>query len=162
MTVKAVLAKAHEELRDNPTIQHQLTEIQKLLDTRELPMKENTINFVSIQGIYDADKKSIFLISLFINNMTRPVNEIHAELRLHLEREGVQLATITLNFGKEFIGVLNPQEAMMIHLQIPARGLQQDEESFYGDEFVGRLEEVRVTFADGEGEDAGNVEETEE
>lgn len=146
MTLKLVLPKAQVEMLRQTSVRGLLEEFQKEADCLDLSSSEE-ISFLPVHGLYDNFEKSIFLISLFVNNTSRPVNEIDGELHLFLQREGVHIGGLQVQLRKEFIGCLGPKEAMMIHLKVPTKGLHR-EEAFDGSEFIDSFHNVHVGYAD--------------
>ena len=55
-----------------------------------------------------------------------------------------QIAKTTIDFDEPFMGILNPEEALLVHLGIPVKGLSNDE-NFMASDISGNFEDVRIT-----------------
>lgn len=49
-----------------------------------------------------------------------------------------------IDFDEPFMGTLNPEEALLVHLGIPVKGLKNDE-NFMVSDIHGNFEDVRIT-----------------
>ena len=110
----------------------------------DLPFQKDTINFVFIKGMYLDSEKRMLTACLFVNKMDKPISELHGVLRLHFKSRKAQIAKTTIDFDEPFMGILNPEEALLVHLGIPVKGLSNDE-NFMASDISGNFEDVRIT-----------------
>ncbi len=145
MSIKVVLAKAHQGQIEDVEIKKELCSVEEELNKVDLPFKEDTINFVFIKGIYLHGEKKMLTACLFVNRMDKPIIGLHGVLRLNFKNKKAQIAKTTLDFDEPFMGTLNPNEALLVHTGIPVKGLSDDENFMFSD-ISGGFEDVRVTF----------------
>ena len=65
---------------------------------------------------------------------------------IHTNTEGIQFAKTTIDFDEEFMGVLCDNEGLLVHLNIPVRGLEGNR-TFTEKELEVQFADVRVTYA---------------
>lgn len=146
MSVKVVLAKAHQAQIEDEEIKKELLSVESELNKVELPFQENTVNFVFVKGIYLHRDRKMLTACLFVNKTGKPITELHGVLRLNFKNRKAQIAKTTVDFDAPFMGLLNPDEALLVHLGIPVKGLSNDE-NFMISDLVGSFEDVRITMS---------------
>jgi hypothetical protein len=145
MAIKVTLAKAHQSQLDDVEIKKELCSVEAELNKVELPFQKDTINFVFIKGMYLNSEKKMLTACLFVNKMDKLITELHGVLRLSFKNRKGQIAKTTVDFDEPFMGTLNPDEALLVHLGIPVKGLSEDE-NFMSSDISGNFEDVRVTM----------------
>jgi hypothetical protein len=145
MSIKVVLAKAHRAQLEDVEIKRELCSIQDELNRVELSFKEDTVNFVFVKGMYLHDERKMLTVCLFVNKMDKPITELHGVLRLKFQDRTALIAKTTVDFDEPFIGMLNPSEALLVHIGIPVKGLTADE-NFTISNITGSFDNVRVTM----------------
>lgn len=144
MAIKVILAKAHRGQIEDAEIKKELCSVEAELNRVGLPFREGTVNFVFIKGIYLDGEKKMLTACLFVNKMDKPISELHGVLRLRFRSKKAQIAKTTIDFDEPFMGTLNPEEALLVHLGIPVKGLKNDE-NFMVSDIHGNFEDVRIT-----------------
>lgn len=144
MAIKVILAKAHRGQIEDAEIEKELCSVEAELNRVGLPFREGTVNFVFIKGIYLDSEKKMLTACLFVNKMDKPISELHGVLRLRFRSKKAQIAKTTIDFDEPFMGTLNPEEALLVHLGIPVKGLKNDE-NFMVSDIHGNFEDVRIT-----------------
>lgn len=144
MAIKVILAKAHRGQIEDGEIKKELCSVEAELNRVGLPFREGTVNFVFIKGIYLDSEKKMLTACLFVNKMDKPISELHGVLRLRFRSKKAQIAKTTIDFDEPFMGTLNPEEALLVHLGIPVKGLKNDE-NFMVSDIHGNFEDVRIT-----------------
>ena len=142
MTVKVKVAKVHEEQLQDENIKRELKDIQNYFNTTDFNYAENTINFVFIKGIYSHIKRAMLVVGVYVNNTKDDIYGFSSKLRLKFINIDGQIATVNSAFDENFIGKLQPEEGMLIHLEVPVRGLNKDEE-FSIKDISGMLDEIK-------------------
>lgn len=142
MTVKVKVAKVHEEQLQDENIKRELEDIQKYFNSTDFNYAENTINFVFIKGIYSHIKRAMLVVGVYVNNTKDDIYGFSSKLRLKFINIDGQIATVNSAFDENFIGKLQPEEGMLIHLEVPVRGLNKDEE-FSIKDIAGMLDEIK-------------------
>lgn len=145
MAIKVVLAKAHQAQLEDSEIERELCSIEGEINRVELSFKEDTINYVFIKGIYLHSERKLLTACLFVNKMDKPITELHGVLRMNFHDRNALVAKTTIDFDEPFIGSLNPDEALLVHIGIPVKGLTEDE-NFTISDIAGSFENVRVTM----------------
>lgn len=144
MAIKVTLAKAHQVQIEDAEIKKELCSIEAELNKVDLPFQKDTINFVFIKGMYLDGEKKMFTACLFVNKMDKSISELHGVLRLVFKSRKAQIAKTTIDFDEPFMGTLNPDQALLVHLEIPVKGLSNDE-NFMVSDISGNFEDVRIT-----------------
>ena len=91
-------------------------------------------------------KKQILHLFLLIR---KPIKELHGEIRINVESKEVKFAKTTIDFDEKFIGILQHNEGMLVHIDIPTRGLCSDT-LFTTNELNVQFTNVRITYVDEE------------
>jgi hypothetical protein len=141
--IKIVVAEAHKLQLDNSAVSDELNEVQAYFDQNKFDFQENTINFVFLKGEYSQIKRTMVVMGVFVNKISPIVFSFNAKLKLKFKDLKAQIATTKVTFPQEFIGELNYNEGMLFHIEIPVKGLEQDEQFKFSD-IDGQLVEVEV------------------
>ncbi len=144
MAIKVTLAKAHQTQTEDAEIKKELCSVEAELNKVDLSFQKDTINFVFIKGMYLNCEKKMITVCLFVNKMDKSISELHGILRLKFKKNNAQIAKTTIDFDESFIGKLNPDEALLVHLGIPVKGMSNDE-NFMASDISGNFEDVRIT-----------------
>ena len=148
MAIKVILASAHQAQLADADVKKELLSVEEELNKVDLPFQKDTVNFVFIKGIYLNREKKMLTACLFVNKMDKPITELHGALRLRFRNGEAQMAKTTVDFDEPFMGTLHPDEALLVHLGIPVKGLSEDE-NFKASDISGSFGDVRVTFCQG-------------
>lgn len=125
MNVKLKVAQPHEGQLKDQDLKREFNEIQRLVNQFEY--KEDTINFVVVKGIYKHIERRMVIACVFINKLGYPIKELHGEVRLRFKERVAQAAKATIDLDEIFMGNLNNDEALLVHIGLPVKGLQADE-----------------------------------
>lgn len=145
MAIEIVVAQAHKGQLDDKEIKREYESIKKAFKSIDFEYKSDTVNFVFINGIYNNFEKKMTTACVFVNKTDKPIKELHGELRLHFNDINALIAKTTINFDEEFMGAINADEGLLVHLNIPVKGLTEDMD-FSIDDISGNFDGVRVTF----------------
>lgn len=126
MAITIKIAKEHENQLKDKDIKREVSEVQKFFDTANFDYTKGTINFVMLKGIYSHIKRSILVIGVFINKTDSSIYGISSKLNLKFKKVNAQIMTIETTFPEEFIGKLDVDEGLLVHLEIPTIGLSND------------------------------------
>lgn len=141
--IKIIVAQAHKNQLDNPTVSNEINEVQNYFNTESFKFKDNTINFVFLSGEYSQIKRTMLVMGVFVNKMDTPILAFNTKLRLQFKTVPAQIATAKLSFPEEFIGELGVNEGLIFHLEIPVKGLEQDRIFNFSD-IEGKMDDVEV------------------
>ena len=147
--LKLKTAKAYESFLGDENLKREFDMLAEAFSAHEFNLTSGTVNAVLLGVSYVNIEKKLHVEIAFANMMEETINEIHAKLFLNLKNIEAEVAVATVDFDAEFLGELKNKEAVYLNLKIPVRGLKEDRE-FTASEYTGRLDEVRVSFAEKE------------
>lgn len=139
------VAEAHKsQLRDSD-IAHEIESVQDYISNFQGVFPENQICFMFIKGYYNHQERAMRSACLFVNRLSAPIKELHGEVRLRFtDRDGI-IAKMTVDFNEEFMGTLESNHALLVHVGIPVKGLKEDS-VVNSSEVSGDFDSIRVTF----------------
>ena len=143
MAINIVVAKAHQNQLQDTGVQQEIDSISQEINKLNFNFKDNTINFVFIKGLYVHTERKMTTVGIFVNKMSS-INELHGELRLKFSYENAVIAKTTINFDEQFMGVINKDDALLVHFNIPVKGLMMDKEFSFSD-INGSFDNIRIT-----------------
>lgn len=126
MEVKIKIAKKHESQLEDKDIKREVDEVQEFFNTANFEYSDGTINFVMLKGIYSHIKRSILIVGVYVNKTDSCVYGISSELNLKFTNIDAKIMTPNTIFPEEFIGKLEVDEGLLVHLDIPVIGLNGD------------------------------------
>jgi len=144
MAIKVVVARAHTLQLGDSEIKKEIESISEGLNNTQIEYADNAINFVFIKGIYNHVNRKILTVCLFVNKTDKVLTELHGELRMKFNGKNAVIAKSTINFDEPFMGILNPDDALLVHLNVPVKGLTEDGE-FTVKDISGSFDNVRIT-----------------
>lgn len=147
MSIKIKVAELHKQQIENVEVQKELESIQNYFDSETLELTDDTINFVFVKGDYNHIKRTMVVIGIYINNTIKRISGIESTLRLRFKNLDAHLAVVSGFYPPEFLGVLEPKEGVLLHLEIPVKGLKEDR-VFTVKEIEGHLENIKLLISD--------------
>lgn len=84
---------------------------------------------------------------VFVNNLENPISELHGIMKFYSTMENVEFAKTTINFDANFMGEVFVDEAILVHFNIPVKGMKSNME-FKTNDLKCVFEEVRVTYVE--------------
>lgn len=126
MKIKIKVAKAQENQLKNKEIAMEVKEVQKLFDTSNFSYSNGTVNFVILKGIYSHIKRSMCVIGVYVNKSDSCIWGLGCTLDLKFRNIDAKIMTADIAFPTEFIGSLDIDEGLLIHLDVPVIGLSED------------------------------------
>ena len=144
MAQNIVVANAHKHQLLNPEIKKEFDSISDVYSNADFKFKDGTVNLVFVKGIYLHTERKMITAFLLVNKMTKSIKEIHGEIKLSFVSQNAQIAKSVIDFDEDFLGVLSANDALLVHLGIPVRGLDADAEFTFKD-IRGNLDSLRVT-----------------
>ncbi|MBQ8148189.1 MAG: hypothetical protein IJ040_05295 [Lachnospiraceae bacterium] len=143
MTIK--LVKEHEAQLKKPEIQAELKAAQDMINRLPNQLTAPTVYLVFGGGTYRDFEKKMTSVLIFLNNTGKTLKAFRAVIRLKSQIPGVQIAKATMEFDHDFLGDLAPQEGVLVHLNIPVKGLNEDYE-FAANEITGEVSDVEIVY----------------
>jgi hypothetical protein len=147
MPITIVLAKAHTIHLQDEELRQEYESIRHAFLSIPLNYQEGTINFVFLKGVYSDFDKKMTTVCVFVNKLGKPIKEIHGVLKLRFRSVDAEIAAATMDFDEDFTGILQPDEGLLFHINLPVKGLGKDQEFFIQD-IEGFFDEVRFTPAE--------------
>lgn len=145
MAINVVLAKAHQQQLSDGDIKKELDSVASEINRVDLSYADGTVNFVFVKGLYDHNERKMITVALFVNKTHSSISEIHGVLKMKYKNQFAKIAKATINFDEPFMGTLKHDEALLVHIGIPVKGLTGDM-SFKISDIIGSFEDVRVTM----------------
>lgn len=146
MGIVLKVADAHMNQLSDPEIKKEYDSIQTGLDNNSFNFKDGTVNFIFVKGIYLHTERKMVTACVFVNKYGKSISELHGELRLKFKERNALIAKATVDFDKDFIGALEQDQALLVHLNIPVKGLEEDE-IFTISDITGSFDGIKVTEA---------------
>jgi len=141
--INLVLAKAHREQGQLNEVKTELEGIGSILNTMG-GLVDNSINFVFCGGSYSHKNRTMNIGCVFVNKYPDTINELHGVIRLKFKNENAIIAKTTLDFDEKFMGEIEKDSALLVHFNVPVRGLEEDK-NFKPSEIECSFDDVRVT-----------------
>lgn len=143
--IQIKLAKAHSFQYKNQEIKKELDSIQCAINEMKIQLDKEAVYMVFIKGIYDDFNKKMTTALVFINNTGKAITELGGVVRLKAKEPQIHIAKATINFDEPFLGEINDKEGILIHLNIPVKGLNKNR-IFEANEIMGEISNVKVTY----------------
>lgn len=143
MSVKIKIAKSREAALNDEEVMKELQGVQEFFDTADFKYEANTINFVLLKGFYYHLKRATCIVGVFVNKTGISINEIKGTLNFKFRNLNAQIMNVDLNFPEEFMGCINDNEGLLVHMNIPTAGLNKDE-VFDIRDLSGELSNVKI------------------
>lgn len=151
MNISVITALSQREQLLDPSVKEELDSIQQAVDRLDPQLEEGKVYFLFVKGLYRHSSRKMTTACLFINMLDEAICELHGVLRIRLENRSAVVAKTTIDFDKDFMGECRPREALLVHLNIPVKGLSSDETISAG-QAQSSFDEVRVSFINQETE----------
>ncbi|SFI09794.1 hypothetical protein SAMN04487830_12227 [Pseudobutyrivibrio sp. OR37] len=145
MEIKVIVAKQHEKQLENETAARIIKTVEEQLNANKIEYQENTINYIYLDGLYQHKNRSMLTAGVFLNALDKKVTAIKGTLRLKYKNESASIAKAMIDFDNEYMGELNPGEALYFEINIPVKGLSEDKE-FKIVDIEGTFEDVIVHY----------------
>ncbi len=143
-TFQVKVAEAHKEQLSDFELQREIRDVQTFLSSVNVDSVENAVAFLFLEGRYDDFEKKMSSVMLFLNGTGKPIKELRGTLRLKTDGP-VQFAKASIAFDQPFMGVLQDHEALLIHMNIPVRGLRENR-VFKASDIEADFSEVQVKY----------------
>ncbi|WLV24280.1 hypothetical protein QR721_11630 [Aciduricibacillus chroicocephali] len=143
--IKVVMAKAHEGQREDPDIQREIQDVQKFFDQNDFAFEKETLYFVILRGLNLQIERKLRLAGAFVNKTGLPIEGFRADMKLNVKSDvQAQFAEVHLEIDDNFLGRLEPDEAIVLHIDIPAEGLDPAKQIYGATELAGALENLEL------------------
>lgn len=131
MKMRAVVPARFQAQLEREDARRELADVQAFLDTSGIDYGDGAVEFTPLAASYVHAERLVHLVCLFANTLGYPIDELHGVLRLAVSADdtqhaGARFATMTFDFDHGFMGTLQHGEAMLVHVNVPAKGLHED------------------------------------
>lgn len=126
MKYKVVIPDSKSIFAESEDVKREIHDVQAYLDKGMMEFEDGIINLGVLAGEYEHDARSMNVMCLLANGLDIPIEELHGTIILKLAKHEALVARTTFDFSKDFMGVLQPHQAMLIHFTVPVKGLLED------------------------------------
>lgn len=141
------LANAHQNQLRDFDVKREVSSIQEYVNFSKLDLEDNAVCLMCLRGYYDNFSKRTNTVFVFINHTGKAINEMHGVIRLHTESKDVQFARATIDFDEVFMGTLQHNDGLLVHLSIPTRG-KNENIVFTTKNLEAQFTDIRVTYVE--------------
>jgi len=142
--IKAVLPLAYDQMYEDSSVKNELLKVQEYFDHTDLEMTDPSLYFIALKGAYTHISRKLFLIAVFTNNTGKLLKAFKATVKLKIAHHTAELAETQVSFPPEFLGVFHPNEGMLVHINIPVRGLEKDQ-IFEARDFISEVTNITIS-----------------
>lgn len=126
--VKIVVAGKHENYLNESKFDKEVQDVQNYFDTADFHFKEDTISFVFLKGRYQKVTQKMLVAGVYVNWTNKKIIALKSSLRLRLKGKNTKIAVMHSTFPPDLLGILNSGEGLLVHLEIPVIGLDEDQD----------------------------------
>ena len=141
------LVEAHQNQLRDFDVKKELRSIQSYISQLKVELDEKSIYILVLKAIYDNYSKRATTVMVFINNMEKSIKELHGIVEIEVVNYDEEFARATLNIDEKFMVKVENKEAILIHLDIPVKGLTEDK-VFEQNDLEVKFTDVRVTYVE--------------
>lgn len=138
------LPKALEYQIEDADIQKELLSVEEYIQRIDFG-EEECIIVVPLRGSYNDFEKRMNTAIVFVNRLKETISELHCRISFPSDLDDVQIANMTVDFDKNFLGLMGANEAVLAHFNVPVKGLTGDR-VFTTRELACSVYDVRVTY----------------
>ena len=131
------------EMGELEELEANLHVVQEYFDTTKLDLSIPTLYFIPLRGDYMQHTQEMFLFGAFVNRHENPILSFSARVRMQTDVADMEIATLTLDFPQDFVGMLHTNEALWVTLTVPVRGLDEDR-TFEAYQFISEMSDVTL------------------
>lgn len=143
ITIK--LANAHQNQLKDFDVKKEIKSIEEYINSSEFKLSNDSICLMCLRGYYDDFSKKTNTVFVFINRLRKPIKEIHGQIRIKVESKDVKFAKSIIDFDEAFMGTLEHDEGMLVHISIPTRGVFSDT-VFTTNELNVQFTDIRIAY----------------
>ncbi|KYG26015.1 hypothetical protein [Alkalihalobacillus trypoxylicola] len=147
--IKIKPAKAHEQQIENEEVLKEIEDVQLYFDQNNLPLKDHSINYVVLRGLYEPIDKTMMLVGVFVNNSHSTITALQGSMQISLrENSEVTFPKMDFKFPPEFLGELHHNEGFIVHVKVPTQGLESEKRVYQTTELLGKIEDIQIIKVD--------------
>ncbi len=141
--ITVIVPKQYEYQLSDPDTAREVRDVQEYFDRSDFSFAEEEISFVFLKGFYRHIKRKMLVVGVYVNKTNQPLLGLKSTLRLEFQNNPAEIAAMHVLFPFDFTGKIQPDEGMLVHLEIPVRALQKDQTFGTGD-VTGELCDVEI------------------
>lgn len=146
MHPNVVLPKVYSDQMELEDVRREVRSVQEYLDSEDALLDSDAIRLVLLRADYRHFMRKMRTVCVLVNCLDGPIVKLRGVARMSLrDFPKARIAKVTVDFDEDFMGVLHDGDALLVHFDIPVKGLREDR-SFTGKDFLGSFEEVKVAF----------------
>ena len=145
--IKLVLPKAHQNLELPPGVKREMSDVQRELDNKGGRLPTGKINFIISKGFYKHEEKVMRIASVIVNTTDKDIIALEMRLLFQLRNNSrAEFAPMHAVLDKDFLGVINSNEAFILHIDVPAENVGDKDMIFQPNQLTGRTEDIKFHY----------------
>jgi hypothetical protein len=145
--IELVLPDAHKNMKITPGMQKEMEDVQQELIRHEDKLQQGTINFIISKGFYRPQKEVLTIASVIVNTTDKDIEGIKMDLYFNLkDYPDVKFPKMNAVLEKEFLGVIEKNQAFILHFDVPAENLGELDLVFQPNEIAGKVENIEYHY----------------
>lgn len=138
--------KAYEyQLKDNDILR-EVSSVQDYIQRIDFGNEEG-VYVVLLRGTYRDIEKKMNTAFAFVNKLKAPIKDLYCRITLSSSIEKAEFAHMNVSMDHEFMGTVGVNEALLVHFNIPVKGLTEDR-VFSNKEIEYAVDDIRVVFSE--------------
>ena len=108
---------------------HIAAAVQEYLDNTPIALHEGELNFLFFDGRFHYEYQITQLVGIFINATDSVITNISGDLAFSCDGSDLNAGEgeiFQISFSEEYVGELDPDDAMLVFLNFPTAGLSED------------------------------------
>jgi hypothetical protein len=145
--IELVLPDAHKSMKITPGMQKEMDDVQRELERHGDKLHPGTINFIISKGFYRPQKDVLTIASVIVNTTDKDIEGIKMDLFFTLkDYPEVEFPKMNAVLEKEFLGVIEKNQAFILHFDVPAENLGEADLVFQPNEIAGKVENIEYHY----------------
>ncbi|MEG1433108.1 MULTISPECIES: hypothetical protein [Eubacterium] len=122
MAIHIRIPRMLEEQWDEPGIQQELNQAERILKGQGALLTDGRIHFIFIKGEYRQVMRQLKITGLLINKTGSPLHSISASIHLRFNDFRAIIRPRIVSFPGHYIGTLWPEEGLLFHSNFQVKG----------------------------------------
>lgn len=145
--IELVLPKAHQSLDLPPGVKREMSDVQRELDNKGERIPQGKINFIISKGFYKHEEKIMRVASVIVNTTDKDITALEMRLLFSLRNDQhARFAPMHLGLDKEFLGVINSNQAFILHIDVPTENVGDRDMVFQPSQIIGQIEDMEYHY----------------
>ncbi|WP_164216024.1 hypothetical protein [Virgibacillus sp. YIM 98842] len=145
--IELVLPDAHKKMKITPGMQKEMDDVQRELERHREKLLPGTINFIISKGFYRPKKKVLTIAAVIVNTTEKDIEGIKMDLFFSLKNyPDAKFPKMNAVLNKEFLGVIEKNQAFILHFDVPSENLGEADLVFQPNEITGKVENIEYHY----------------